>query len=74
MQNNPNMSDLLRLANSPAGKQLLSLMQQNGGNELQSAIAMATAGHYEQAKNTISSLLSTPEAQQLLKQLEGAHE
>lgn len=71
MQRNPDMSELLRLAQSPAGQQLITLLQRSGGSELQNAIAKASAGDYEQAKTAISSLLSSPEAQALLKQLEG---
>ncbi|MEE0109299.1 MAG: hypothetical protein UEP57_00190 [Oscillospiraceae bacterium] len=71
MQNIPDMSELLRLAQSPAGQQLMALLQQSGGRELESAVAKASAGDYTQAKQALSSLLSTPEAQALLKQLEG---
>lgn len=71
MQSMPDMSQLLKLARSPAGQQLISLLQKNGGNELQTAIAQASLGNYEQAKNTLSSLFSDPETKALLKQLEG---
>ena len=64
------MSYLMKLARSPAGQQLLALIQQNGGSDLQSAVSQASAGNYDQAKQTLSSLLSTPEAQALLKKLE----
>lgn len=70
MQSMPDMTYLLKLARSPAGQQLLSLLQSSGGSELQSAVSQASSGNYDQAKNTLSSLLSTPEAQALLKQLE----
>lgn len=70
MQHSPDMSQLLKLAQSPAGQQLLSMLQQSGGSELQTAIAKASAGDYNEAKKTLSSLLSTPEAQALLKQME----
>ena len=71
MQQIPDMSQLLKLAQSPAGQQLISMLQQSGGNELQDAITKASAGDYSQAKKTLSSLLSSPHAQALLKQLEG---
>ena len=64
------MSELFRLAQSPAGQQLITLLQRTGGNELQNAVAKASSGDYEQAKQTLSSLLASPEAQALLKQLE----
>ena len=64
------MSELFRLAQSPAGQQLITLLKRTGGNELQNAVAKASSGDYEQAKQTLSSLLASPEAQALLKQLE----
>lgn len=67
-----NMSEILRLAQSPAGQQLIALLQRNAGDHLQSAVAKASAGDYEQAKQALSSLLEDPEAQTLLKQLEDA--
>lgn len=70
MQQSPDMSQLLKLAQSPAGQQLLTLLQNSGGNDLQNAIAKASAGDYSEAKKSLSSLLSTPEAQALLKQME----
>lgn len=63
------MSELMRLAQSPAGQQLLSMLQQNAGTELQSAMAKAAAGDYSQAQKTISAFLSSPEAKKLLEQL-----
>ena len=71
MQPYSDMSQLLQLAQSPAGQQLIALLQKSGGNTLQDAIAKASAGDYAQAKDLISTLLSTPEAKNLLKQLEG---
>ncbi len=70
MENTPDMAQLWKLAQSPAGRQLLSLLQQNGGEALQSAIAMASAGDYAQAQKVLSSLLDNPQAQTLLKELE----
>lgn len=71
MQPYSDMSQLLQLAQSPAGQQLIALLQKSGGNTLQDAIVKASAGDYAQAKDLISTLLSTPEAKTLLKQLEG---
>jgi len=67
----PNMSELLRIAQSPAGQQLLSLLQQTGGQQLQQAMNQAATGNYDQAKQTLSALLSSPDAQRLMKQLGG---
>jgi hypothetical protein len=64
------LSELMRLAQSPAGQQLIALLQQNGGARLQTAVEKAGSGDFTQAKQILSSLLSNPEAQVLLKQLE----
>lgn len=71
MQQMPDMSELLRLAQTRAGRQLISLLQENGGNQLSEAISRAAAGDYNQAKRILSDLLSSPDAQALLKELEG---
>lgn len=73
MQENSNsfsMQEALRLAKSPAGQQLLALLQQSGGDNLKKAMNQAASGNYDQAKNLISSLLSSSEAQKLISQLE----
>lgn len=64
------MSDLIRLAQSPAGKQLIAYLQANGGTQLQSIVRQATAGNMEGAKGQLSSLLDSEEAKNLLRQLE----
>ncbi len=63
------MQQAMRLASSPAGRQLLALLQQQGGENFQKAMAAAAAGNYDQVKSTLSSLLSSPEAQELLRKL-----
>lgn len=70
MQQIPDMSGLIRLAQTPAGRKLIALLQQQGGSQLQQAIASAAAGDYIKAKGIVSELLSSPEAQTLLKELE----
>lgn len=64
------MSELMQLAGSPAGQQLIAFLQRNGGAELQEAVKKASAGDLGQAKKALSSLLAAPEAQELLKKLE----
>lgn len=63
------MQQIMRIAASPAGQQLLSLLQRQGGDDFRAAMDSAAAGNYDQVKRSLSSLLSTPEAQELLKQL-----
>ena len=69
LPNNLSMQEILRLANSPAGKQLIAMMQQQGGKEFQKAMANAAAGDYTQAKRAIETMMADPKAQQLLKEL-----
>ena len=66
---NFSMEQAMRMASSPAGQQLLALLQREGGVEFQQAMSKAAAGDYTQAKDALSSLLSSPEAKELLKQL-----
>ncbi|MGM9659434.1 MAG: hypothetical protein ACI3WQ_02430 [Faecousia sp.] len=70
MQQMPDMTELFRLAQTPAGRQLIAMLQKSGGARLNEAITKAAAGDYAQAKETLSDLLSSPEAQVLLKELE----
>ena len=71
MPNQPSMQEMLRMAASPAGKQLIVLMQQKGGEDLQKAMKLAATGDYTQAKKAMESVLSDPQAQKLLKELGG---
>lgn len=66
----PDFTELLKLARSPAGQQLISHLQLSGGEQLQQAINTASTGDYSQAKKTLSSLMDSPEVRSLLKQLE----
>lgn len=63
------MQEALRLAQSPAGQQLLAILRQSGGEELRQAMASAATGDYQQAKQTLGTLLNTPEVKALLEQL-----
>lgn len=69
--NQPSMEQAMAFAASPAGKKLIDLLQQQGGADLQKAVEKAAKGDPSQAKSALSSLLSSPEAQALLKQLKG---
>lgn len=63
--------DMLRMVNSPAGQQLLALLRKGDGVALEQAVAQAKAGNYTQASQTLSGMLSSPEAQKLMKELGG---
>ena len=65
------MSQIMRLAQSPAGKKLIALLKKNDSDEMQQAMKHAADGDYSQAKNAIDKFLSTPEARALVEQLRG---
>lgn len=67
--NNPELTEAMRIAKSPAGKQLLELLQKNNAQALQGALQKAANGNYAEARETINAFLTTPEAKVLLKQL-----
>ena len=58
-----------RLAESPAGQQLLALLKASDSGLLEKAAAQANAGNFQQAGETLSSLLSSPEVRVLMEQL-----
>lgn len=70
----PDLAEAMRLARSPAVKQLMELLQKNDNGELQNALEKAKSGDFETARTAIDSLLSSPDAKALLKQLGGDHE
>lgn len=61
----------MKLAQSPAGQQLIRLLQTNGGTELRAAMEQAAAGDYSQAQKALSSLMQDPKAQKLFEQMGG---
>ena len=63
------MQEALRLAQSPAGQQLLAMLKSADSGQLRQAMEQANAGDYTNASQTLNTLLSSPEAQKLLKQL-----
>lgn len=73
MEQNRNfsMEQAMAFANSPAGRQLIQMLQQKGGHDLTKAEALASSGDMEGAKNALSSLLKDPQVQKLLKDLGG---
>lgn len=77
MQNRPDlpqglpMEELMKLAATPQGQALLSQLQSQHPKELESAIAQAQAGDYEQVKRTVTDFLHTPAGRELMKQLRG---
>ena len=62
-----------RLANTQEGKRLMQLLQQKDNGQLEKAMAQANAGNYKEAGNLLQSLLTSPEAQKLIRQLGEKH-
>lgn len=74
-QNHPSqnfsMEQAMAFAASPAGQQLIAMLQKKGGADLTKAQEHAAAGNMDQAKDALSSLLSDPQIKALLKQFGG---
>lgn len=70
MQQTPDYSQLLKLAQSNTGQQLMALLQKSGADALSSAANKASSGDYTQARSLLNQLLQDPKARALLKQLE----
>lgn len=66
---NMDMKEIMRMAVSPAGQQLIQMLRNNPDPALRSAMDQAAAGNYYEAQKVLSRFLSTPEAQSLLRQL-----
>lgn len=64
------MEDIMRAAQSPAGRQLLAMLQQGDNSKLEQAVAQAKSGNYASASEVLRSMLTSPKAQTLLKELE----
>ena len=71
MERLPNISpeQMKKLAESDAGKQLFALLQQTQADQLKVAMDRAAAGDYSMAKQALSSMMNSPQAMALLKQL-----
>ena len=65
------MEQAARLASTPEGQQIMDLIRSQQGANLNSAIAKANAGDYGELQKSVQQLLSTSEAQALLKKLGG---
>lgn len=66
----PNLSAISEAAQSDTGKKLAELLQKSNVNAVQDALACAAAGNLSAAKELLAPLLASPEAQQLLRELE----
>ena len=69
---NINLSELMKIANSTAGQELLSLVQNKKDEKFDEAMQLAQSGDFSQAQEIISKILSTPEAEALMKKIRGS--
>ena len=69
MQSMPDIAALMKIAQSPAGQQLLAMLQASNA-DLSQILSSAASGNLEEAKQALSGMLAGDEAQKLLKQLE----
>ena len=63
------MQEAMRLAQSEAGQQLFALLRAQNGNAIDQAMTQAAAGDYTQAKQTLASLLASPQVKAMLEQM-----
>ena len=69
---NFSMEDAQTFANSPAGQQLLTLLQGADSAALQKAMEQAAAGDLTKARDILTPLLSSPEIRKLMQHLGGS--
>ena len=61
----------MQLAQTDAAKQLFAMLKANNSDQLNDAMNQAAAGDMTGARNALQQLLSSEQAQQLLRQLQG---
>lgn len=63
--------DIMQIAQSPAGQQLIAMLQNADPSALRKAMAQASAGNYEQAKSSLTPLLESEQIKALLQKMGG---
>ena len=67
---NFSMEEAMKMANSPAAQQLIAMLRNTNSDQLQKAMALASAGDMKSASQIINGLLSgSPQAQKLAEEL-----
>ena len=74
MQSLPDMNQLMKLAASPAGQRLLSMLQNDNNIDLKKLAQSASTGNLSEAKEQLSGFLASDEANMLLKELGKTYE
>lgn len=62
--------DAARIASSPAGKELMSLLYHQNSKDIEKAKQLAASGDLNAAAQALSGLLGSPEVRKLISQLE----
>ena len=65
------MEDAIRMARSPAAKQLMDALRAKDSEMMDQAMANAAAGDFTQVQKDLEKLLADPALQSLLRQLGG---
>ena len=65
------IAEAKRLAGTPAGQQLIQLLQQQNAQALQNAAQAASQGDYTKLKAVLGPMLNSEDVQKLLRQLGG---
>ena len=63
------ISEVMRMAQTPAGQKLIQILQQQGGNALQSSLQKAKEGDTGEIQKILSRLMDDPEARYWIEQL-----
>ena len=74
MQSLPDMNQLMKLAASPAGQRLLSMLQNDNNIDLKKLAQSASSGNFSEAKEQLSGFLASDEANMLMKELGKTYE
>lgn len=67
------MKDVAAMIKSPAGQELLQILQKQDPKAVNQAAVQAQAGNYDDAKNSIQALLQSPDIQRLVAQMRDSH-
>lgn len=67
----PNLQQIMQLAASPAGRQLLEAVKQQAPDLFQQAISSMSKGDMKHTKATIQQLIQDPRISNMMRDLEG---
>ena len=73
METMPDYSEIIRFAQSPEGRKLIAMLKSTDGTALDKAVAAAKTGDFSGVQAALSSVLTDPKTQELLKQLGGTY-